>query len=222
MRMYGPMQVPFNTLSSTGQLWTRNSCKISLLGKKTLVLARSERLHLNWLVLEDAWRGHVYTSWMWLTFQLTAQNIHQGVQSNYIPSTWQKGGVGICFPNHYVLCLQRAWYNSHILVTILLIYSNGLGSERPNTCILYGHSGFSLDIHRGFETRSEHQKIWALHWDRACVKFAINKVVCVMGLNCASEFNGKIFIAQDQQTYPIWNILKSYHITGVLIFLYFH
>lgn len=49
--------------------------------KKTL-LPRSERLHLSWHILEDACKGHAYICGMQLTFQLIAQTIHQGVQSN--------------------------------------------------------------------------------------------------------------------------------------------
>lgn len=43
-----------------------------------------------------------------------------------------------------------------------------------------------------------------------------------MGFNRATDFNGKVFTAQDQQSYTILNILKPYHIKGVVFFLYFH
>lgn len=48
-----------------------------------------------------------------------------------------------------------------------------------------------------------------------------------MGFSCVTDFNGKVFTAQDHnlkvsKSYTTWNILKPYHITGVDISLYFH
>lgn len=40
-----------------------------------------------------------------------------------------------------------------------------------------------------------------------------------MDFSCATDFNGKVFTAQDQQSCTTQNILKPCHITGVVIFL---
>lgn len=125
--------IKLSVKSIYGLLWTWNSCQICLLQKEICCLSHSTCTWTDWF-WKMLWRDCVYTSWMWLTFQLTAQNIQQGVQSNYTLSSSQKGGAGICFPNHSGLCLLRVWGNSHIFIIIQWIYRNALGSERPNTC----------------------------------------------------------------------------------------